>query len=163
MTQLKDGDIFHWRYKPERIESMKRFTCDPYWAKSCIAVVRNGCLEDTFWHGSDNARWTPDEADRDLELTYLGNFAGLTKVPEWLRDYYDDVDCVNLNHSNSPKGNFYIRNGACRSVRKMLEVANYKLEQAKSAVSSAERDVQRMENAIRELQGGTCDPEKVYL
>jgi hypothetical protein len=161
---MREGDIFRWRYKPERSEQIKRYSHDPYWAKSCIAVVHDGRLVDTFWggYGSDAASWDAWEAARDLDLTYVGNFDELTRVDEWKREYYADKDCVCLNHSNSPKGNFYIRKGAKRNAAKMRETAEYKLQRAKDAMESARRDIERFEAILDRIDGG-ADLEDIYL
>ena len=155
---FRDGDIFRWHYRPEREKQIR----DPYWAKSCIGVVREGRLVDTYWHGNDSINWTPEEAARELELTYLGNFAELTKTPEHKADYYDESDCVNLNHPNSGKGNFYVRTGAKRSRTKMLKVATYKLERAKSELASAQRDIERFQGLIEGINAG-ADLDEVWL
>jgi hypothetical protein len=104
--EIKDGDIFRWRYKDETSEDMGAYR--RYHCKSQIA--RDGRLTDTFWGGlSTNISWKYSDALERLDLTHIANFADLDSQQEYMAAYYDDADCVNLNHSNSSKGNFYIR------------------------------------------------------
>jgi len=144
---MEDGDIYHWHYKNDADYLS-------YWCCSRIGVVRNGMLVDTFWHGSDNKSWPIEEALEKLELTYIGNFNDLEKAPEWYADYYDAADCINLNHSNSTSGNFYIRKGAKRSAEKIRASINAKIEERKRDIKSAEWAIECAGKELAKLDNG---------
>jgi len=153
--KLREGDIYRWRFRepdPERDGSWGRYHCC-----SCIAVVKNGRLRDTFW-GSGNDGRSFAEADLPaLTLEHLGNLADLEKSSEHQADYYDDADIVNLNHSNSSRDNFYLRKGAKRSLTKMLQSARYRLERAESEERMAADKAQRLREAIANIEAGRLD------
>lgn len=157
MNEIKEGDIFRWSYRePGDDRQYGRYHCC-----SRIAVVANGRLRDTFWSlGSDGRSFGLDDLPR-LDLTYLGNFADLEKAGEWQADYYDDADIVNLNHSNSSNDNFYLRKGAKRSAKKMLEAARYKLERSESDERMAADGARRFRAAIAKIEAGEI--EDVHL
>lgn len=159
---MKEGDIFRWCY---REPSEDNGAWGRYHCCSRIAFFRNGRLRDTFWmvgdsFGSDGRSFGSDDLPR-LELTFVGNFSDLEKAPEYQADYYADADIVNLNHSNSTSGNFYLRKGAVRSAQKMLEVAQRKLEQSQSDERRAARKSEELHAAISRIEAGQISD--VYL
>lgn len=153
---LREGDVYRWRYlEPGNDGSWGRYHC-----RSCIAIVHNGRLYDTFWQigdsFSDGKSFAADDLS-DLELTRLGNLAELDKAPEYQADYYDDADIVNLNHSNSPKGNFYLRKGAKRSRDKMEAVARQRFAEAESDFHTARRRMEEIGKIIDRIEAGETD------
>lgn len=163
---MKDGDIFHWRYKYPNPD----WSNVTYWAKSCIGVVVGGFLADTFWiHDltnprvtQDTNRWSVEEAAEKLDLDFIANMADLEKVDEWKLAYYADVDVVNLNHSNSSKGNAYIRKGAKRSSDKMLESARYNVQKALARIDTLNHSITRLQELEAAIMAG--DPlDELYL
>ena len=154
---IKEGDIFHWRYRDEKRHSDYL----SYWAKSRIAVATLMYLNDTFSDYS-NPDWTHSEAREKLILARIGNFAVLERQPEYMADYYDDRDIVNINHSNSSRGNFYIRKGAKRSPDKMIETLDYKITRAESEIVCAQRLIERLRDTKQKIMfGETLD--KLYV
>lgn len=154
---LREGGIFRWRYRePGDDRSYGRYHCC-----SCIGIVDpSGRLRDTFWsHGGDGRSFGKDDLPK-LDLTYLGNMSDLEKASEYQADYYDDEDIVNLNHSNSTRDNFYLRKGAKRSAKKMLQVAQRKLEKAKSDERMAALKAEQLSTAIHQIETGNIE---VYL
>jgi hypothetical protein len=162
MTEIKDGDIFRWRYKDEQPEHRREW--GRYHCKSQIAIAKGGSLRDTFWFGggSDNATWSYDDAEQKLELTHLGNFFDLERRSEHEAMYYADADCVNLNHANSSKGNFYIRKGAARCREKMRATARERIEQSEREISFAQDRLTRTRELLAAIERGD-DLDKVYL
>ena len=148
---LREGDIFRWSYRESGDDSRwGRYHCC-----SLIAIVDDrGRLRDTFWSSGSDGRIFTERDLPALKLTYLGNLADLEKVPEYLTDYYDDADIVNLNHANSSRGNFYIRKGAVRSQKKMLEVAKAKLQESIANEQSAARRSLALVDAIERIKSG---------
>lgn len=151
---MKEGDVFRWNYRDQLDDgAWGRYHCC-----SRIAIVRNGRLRDTFWmigdsFASDGRQFSADSLHK-LDLTYLGNLAGLEKKPEYEADYFDDADIVDLNHSNSSRGNFYLRKGAKRSQTKMIEVAMQKLKEAQYEQSKASRRAENLMASIARIEAG---------
>jgi hypothetical protein len=158
VIEIKDRDIFHWRYRDEKRHSDYL----SYWAKSRICVARDGKLLDTFSDYSPTIASSCEEAAEKLVLTYVANFCELENQREYMKDYYDDADCVNLNHSNSSRGNFYIRKDAKRSEQKMREAIAYKIEQEESAIRVATLHIESLRKELAKIDSGEL-LEKVYL
>lgn len=151
--EFKEGDIYLWAFK-------KSENYLDYWCKSQIGVVRKGLLVDTYWN---RLAFTKEKAEEKLNLEYLGNFSELTQSEEYLSDYYDSKDIVNLNHPNSTKGNFYIRNGAKRCPEKMKDVLQYKAETAERASKSEAEKAERLRKNIALIeQGGNLDDIDIW-
>ena len=150
---IKDGDIFRWRYKdekPEHLGPYKRYHC-----KSQIAIADGGHLRDTFWNSRGEGFLCPyDEAERTLELTHIGNLSELENRPEYEAASYADADCLDLNHSNSSKGNFYVRKGAERSREKMIATVTLRMADAERDIASAQSRLERHRATLFELKNG---------
>jgi|WetSurMetagenome_2_1015567.scaffolds.fasta_scaffold01001_8 hypothetical protein len=157
---IKDGDIFFWSYKDE----LKHKDSMTYWAKSRYAIAKDGILRDTFWSNHcDGFNLTYEKALDELELQYLGNLNELEKKSEYFVDYYDEKDCVNINHSNSLKGNFYIRCGAKRSKKKMVEVIKYKIEKERGNIKFSVNEIKYLKRALKEIEDGCVLLDNVYI
>lgn len=117
---MKDQDVYRWSYKST--EGM----FEPYHCKSGIGIFSesNNALRDTFWGNlGSNGRWFSAEECEDLiDLKYLGNLDEYTPARETDQAMYDDKDFLNFNHSNSSRGNCYIRKGAVKSKEKMYKI-----------------------------------------
>ncbi len=151
---MKEGDIYRWSYlEPGDDRSYGRYHCC-----SNIAILdARGRFRDTFWSsGSDGRSFGPEDLPK-IELTFLGNLSDLERAPEYNADYYDDADIVNLNHSNSTSGNFYLRKGAKRSSAKMLTVARSKLDQWTSRERHAAQRADDLRTAIASIKAGKID------
>jgi hypothetical protein len=160
VIEIKDGDIFRWRFK----DNARNDKYLSYWCKSCIAIARNGWLSDTYWSsGSDCISWSYEQASEELTLTCLGNLSDLEQKPEYVAEYYDDADCVNINHANSSKGNFFIRKGAKRSSKKMREVIAYKIEKEESGIRVAHMHIECLRKEIAKLDAGDVSLEQIYV
>lgn len=159
---IKDGDIFRWRYKNEKPEHRREW--GRYHCRSQIAVAKDGWLADTFWgsRSDGTAMWPCDEAREILVLEKLGNLSEVEKRPEYEAMYYDDADIVDINHSNSSRGNFYVRKGADRSRHKMIQIAAEKAAAAERERDSALSKIERYKQALADLAAGK-PLEEVYL
>lgn len=151
-TQIRVGDIFHWRYASEELNANYL----SYWAKSRIAIAIEGnLLRDTYWSGSsDGCYWTHGEASARLALTHIANFADLEKISEGEAEYYAESDVVNLNHANDSRGNCYRRKGTERNRTVMLDKVEYGIEKAKAEIRSAQRDIERLTETKAVLKNG---------
>jgi hypothetical protein len=151
---LCEGDVYRWHYRDPKTDNR---SWGDYHCCSRIAIVHGGRLRDTYWQigqsFSDGRSFGSDDMPK-LELTRLGNLSELEKAPEYQADYYDDADIVNLNHSNSTRGNFYLRKSAVRSQAKMLETSRYNLERSQEHERSAVRRSEELREAIIKIEAG---------
>lgn len=150
---LREGDIYRWTYRDPSTDNRAYGT---YHCCSRIAVVTRGRLRDTYWGssgGSDNRSFGVEDLPK-IELSLVANFADLHPAREYEADYYDDAVIVDLNHSNSPRGNFYLRKGAVRSPQKMLTVAKQNLERSLEAERNAAYRARELREIIAKLEAG---------
>lgn len=150
---LREGDIYRWSYRDPKTD-MRQY--GSYHCCSRIAIVRNGLLKDTYWGayaGSDGRSFGQDDV-HTLDLTFVANLSDLEIAAEYQADYYDDADIVDLNHSNSSRGNFYLRKGAVRSQDKILAVARQRLAEAESAERTAARRSEELRGIIMHIEDG---------
>ncbi len=121
------GDIYYWKWNKEELEKRaEQAKCGTlYWGRSKIGVINhNNYFLDTYWGpvGTASDLFPKEAVINMMDLTYVGNMKDLKRVPESNRAYYLDSDCVDLNHSNHPSGNFYIRKSAEKNLDKMKRV-----------------------------------------
>ena len=151
---LQEGDVYRWRYRDPKTNDRPY---GDYHCCSCIGIVHNGRLRDTFWQigmsFSDGRSFGPDDLSK-LELTRLANLSDLISAKEYEADYYDDSDIVDLNHSNSTRGNFYLRKGAKRSRDKMEAVARQRFAEAEADFHTARRRMDEIGKIIDRLEAG---------
>jgi hypothetical protein len=152
--KLCDGDIYRWNYRDPNTDNR---AYGSYHCCSRIAVVKNGCLRDTYWHRTSDGRWFGPEDLSRLDLKFVANFSDLESAKEYQANYYDDADTVDLNHANSPNGNFYLRKGAARSQAKMLDVALSNLERSLANERSAARQSEELRVAISRIEAGDTE------
>ena len=155
---MNDNDIFRWSYNASTLK--KRGDGDnggiTYWCCSRIAMVINDRLVDTFWGSTGSAKsWGEDQAKEQLELEFIANMDCLISADPSERAYYLDSDCFNLNHSNSTRGNFYIRKGAIKNTGKMKRLLLRGIKDVRSEISSQLRSIEQMESAISDLSKDT--------
>lgn len=128
----KEGDIVYWGYSQKYIDGLS-YKSDLYWANSRIATFDGKKFSDTFWHGYDNFSFGSEEIGEKIEVRYVANFNELDKQSDYtkaeeLEKYYESADIVDLNHSNNSRGNLYLRKGAKRSLTKIKENLEYKID-----------------------------------
>jgi len=153
---MKNGDIYFWSWKDS--ESPHDTYSLSYWCKSRKAIVVDGELYDTYWGDRSNGWLDPERVDLDFK----GNINDY-EVSDWgIHEYYDPSDLIDMRHANDTNGKIYIRKGAQRSRAVMMEKAVYKLEEAESRIRSAQYDVERWTNKIKEINAAE-DLTKVYL
>lgn len=157
IEQLREGDIYHWRFRDPNTDTR---AYGSYHCCSCIAIVHRGTLKDTFWQIGesfyDGRSFAPEDLPK-LELKHLGNLSELVKAKEYEADYYADSDIVNLNHSNHPTGNFYLRKGAKRSRDKMEAVAQQRFAEAEADFHTARRRMDEIGRVIDQIKDGATD------
>lgn len=148
---LREGDIFRWRWTPEKEAAILKFHFSSYWCRSQIATVRGGVLYDTFW-----STQTSDYALRpeDVILDFQGNPADMVKISEHERTLYRPEDIVDMRHPNNSGAPVYVKAGAARDAQTMLAFYRYEIEQEQSAIRSAQRHIEEFEEAVRRINGG---------
>ena len=156
MNKMKEGDIFNWSYN----EPMGAYA---YHCKSNIAIFNGEYLVDTFWHGYENSSWTEEDAVIKLDLVYIENMNNLKHMPyEHEVKNYDPEDIINLNHSNSTKGNLYKKSKAVYSKTAMLKYVEDEILGKKREIENAERMITLLEKQRKEIESNT-DLTKIYL
>lgn len=155
-TEFREGDIYRWRWA----DPAKDADCAPYRSYHCysqLAVVRNGCAVDTFWHGGDNKALDPCE----VELTLLGNVADLVEIRSYDVVYYRREDIVDMRHSNNSHGPIYRRKGAERDAETMLELIDYRIDTSKREIEYAKQRIEMLEKDRARVMAG--DLKTVHL
>lgn len=153
---LAEGNIYRWRWA----DTVKDADCAPYRSYHCLsqmAVVRNGRLTDTFWHGSDNRVLDP----ADVILTLLGNIDDLVEIRSYDIPYYRPDDIVDMRHSNNSSGPIYRRKDAEKDAATMLEVIEHRLEQVKRDIEYGRRQIEQLTKDAEAVRAGKLG--EVYL
>lgn len=132
MSELREGDIYHWRWADEA-QHADNAPYRSYHCKSQLAVVKGGKLYDTYWGTPDY----PLEPER-VSLTLLCNSNEWEEISSYRVVYYDRSDIVDTRHANNSRAPIYLRPGAKRSQTAILEELAHREEQARSAIRSAE-------------------------
>lgn len=147
-VELKEGQIYRWRW----IDQGRSYHC-----KSTIAVVKNGLLIDTYWHGetSDHAI-----APAEVELTFYADKSWPTILPESAR-YYDPEDVRSMAHANTSRATVYLRPGASKNVNAIYREINRQVDEANSEIRGALWKIERMAIARQRVVDGELD--KVML
>lgn len=151
----KKNDIIFWSYSEAKLLSLKGYS--PYHCRSQIAVFNGEKFVDTFWYGGENFSFGPEKIGSDIVVEYVGNFADLDRQNsriDYLRQYYDPKDIVNLNHANNTSGNLYLRKGAKRCLETMKKFLSAKIENSEREIQykkqSLESDKKSLENLTEE-------------
>ena len=155
---MKNNDIFRWSYNEGKLKKLNDGDNGgtTYWCCSRIAIFLDGRIVDTFWGSGGGAKsWSEDQAKEQLELEFIVNMDDLVAADPSERAYYLDSDCFDLNHSNSSRGNFYIRNGAIKNTEKMTRLLNRGVKQVRNDISSQLRSIKEMEDAINGISKDT--------
>lgn len=130
--ELKEGNIYRWRWADdERHADSAPYRS--YHCKSQIAIVKNGALIDTYWHGgSDSSYLDPSQ----VKLTLVAEVTWPT-VRAGEQEFYSAGDVVDTRHSNSSSAPIYLRPGATRSAEAVNAVLRRRQEEAEREIRSA--------------------------
>lgn len=148
---MRDGDIYFWSWSVPESHSFG-YHC---WARK--AIVKNGVLRDTYWHGSGEKELNLDI----VNIEYQGNIHEMTEISKHEVDYYRPEDVVDMRHANSGRASIYVKPGASRDAKIMRKHIDYRIERAKGEIRSAESLIERLMEARAEIDVGNLD--KVYL
>lgn len=159
MTTFKKDDIVFWSYTTQYVDGLS-YKQDLYWAKSRIAVFDGENFVDTFWHGSNNLRFSPSQIGEKFEVQYVANFADLDKQNDYIKfedldKFYEKEDIVNLNHPNDSRGNLYLRKSAKRSIKKIRQKLEQKLKDDESRLLYAQAKLEQEKLLLENLNEET--------
>lgn len=156
MASIQEGDIYHWRWnRPD--EDIDYGSYGSYHCCSQMAVVRNGRLMDTYWHGFDNKVLDPAK----VTLAFLGNTADLVEIRPCEVAYYRREDIVDMRHSNNSHGPIYRRKRAERDAATMLELVEHRLECSRREIDFAQRRIEQLTKDAEKIRAGKL--QEVYL
>ena len=154
---MKKGDYFRWSWKEMPNDSYEL----SYWCCAQIAGFDGDRLKDIYWGTGSGKSWTPEEAESRLNLTFIANQDDISTAP---CDYYlyDKSDVVNLSHPNRHGSGLYIKKGARKSKRAIMEVVESNLERLERQIEFAKDRIEKNIKVRAELNGG-ADPEEAYI
>ena len=160
-VQFRENDVFNFRWKPD--EAKKRF--EPYHCFDGTLVVKKYgedklYLVDTYWSGGDSKTFTPDEAIKKGELTFLCNLDEMVDIKDWETAYYDDADIVKMHIHAGYRSRFLIKKGTQRSQAKMLQSIKQKIQDEHSKIRSAENSLKWHKETLKKIEAGDTS---VYL
>lgn len=144
---MREGDIYRWRWADEARDR----DCGPYGSYHCCsqwAVVRDGRLIDTFWHGNDNKVLDP----ASVNLTFVAHSDDLVEIRSYDIPYYRREDIVDMRHSNNSSGPIYLRKGTKRDANTMMEHVEQKTKDAQYALRSAAETINRMNEIAEKIR-----------
>lgn len=164
---MKEGDIYKWSYNDKKLEQLeyKSEAGTLYWCMSRIAIYNESRkrLCDTYWHsGGSNVSFDKNAINDDIVCVFIANRSDLVSCNENEFNYYDKVDCVNLNHPNSTRGNCYIRRGASKSLKKMEAVIMAHIEHYRRLENSSRGSADRLYKDLESLTVDShvpCNPD----
>ena len=155
MIEFRNGDVFTWKYKPE--EEDRRYNSGvhtAYWCKSRIAIVKDGQLIDTYWHGGgDSSVLDIDQ----IELEFQCNANEATRINRWERNYYRPEDVMDMSHPNNSGAPVYLKADAKRDPDIMRDFFRHKIECAESDVRMAQSRADEYRNALADVETGRVD------
>lgn len=155
LNHFQEGDIYRWSWNDKALKQMNNSSTH-YWCCSRIGVVKNGVLIDTYWHDNSehNKKFNREQCEENLILEFVANFSDLVSANPSDRAYYLDDDCIDLNHANSSRGNFYIKKGASKNIEKIKRILNRKKNELKRQLKRIEWDIEIVD---KEIAGANID------
>lgn len=145
---MKDGDIYRWRWKNEKLDSYGSLY-SAYHCWSQIAEVREGVLYDTYWH--DNNKMVSRD---DVELTLLGNKHEMSVIRKYDIAYYRPVDVVDTRHRNNTNAPIYLKEGASRNAEVMRIFLEGRIAKARSEIEFAQRRIEQSQADLEAIENG---------
>lgn len=146
---MKKGNVYQWSYTDgQRAKIMG----DTYWCKSRIATYDGKWLTDTFWgNSSSNISFSKEDVGIKIEATLLANMDDLELSDPSMRAYYLDADCIDLNHKNSTRGNFYIRKGSVKNLAKMERILRREKAEHEYSIKSTLRSIELLAKELENV------------
>lgn len=155
--EIKDGDIFYWKYKDDETYRAKHSgSGTAYWCldQQCFATERSGViyLIDTYWTdysaeylGSETSYVYPDKVDLEL----VCNLKDIEFINDYEAQDYDKV--YNLSRQKHCYKKYAIDKGAQPSKSAILKKLERQLQRAHEDLRSAQWSIERIKKDIEEL------------
>lgn len=154
---MKVGDVFRFHYFERakysghcfdgQLVVMERYgglvLCDTYWGF-------NRCDQDT-------KRFTPEQAEREGELTFVCNLGDVEEIKDYEAPLYADGDTFNLSHQHGCYRKWAKRKGARRDRAAILRNAQEKLADARRKAQSAMHSVEWAARQYQKAETATDD------
>lgn len=165
-STIRKGDIFRFRYSDE--ERAKRFMPDHCFDGQLVAFQRDDgsiYLKDTYWSGftsrSDGTCFSPEEAGRLGELTFVCNVYDVQEIRKDQTVYYAESDVFDLSYQHHCYPYYVVRKGAQRDRERMLAVIAERIADKKREIESLDRGIIWLESMRALCDEGKLD--EVYL
>lgn len=155
---MKEGDVYHWSYK-DNLEYHKKHAGSgtAYWCLDQKAFVKeeNGeiYLIDTYWQSYDQKYIGSSSHCLDINNVTLEFICNLNDI-RFIRDYEkEDYDVVyNISRQKGCYPVYAVDRNAQVSNKALIKKYQYALENAKSDLKSAQRDIEHYTKLISELE-----------
>lgn len=148
---LKEGDIFSWRYadEAERVKKASGNYTTVYWCRSQRAVFHEGRLRDTYWYsGSEHSYLNADS----VVLTFLGNPEDMQEISIHYKAFYRPEDVVDMNHANNSGAPVYVKGERDPELMKAY-YASWR-ERFEGDIRLAQDRIKDCDNAIADIERG---------
>jgi len=156
---MKEKDVYRFEYNDEIIERAGGRHL-AYWAFDGILIAKKKddglILVDTF-SLTDSTIMTVDEAEKKGKLTFLFNLNDVEEVRYYDHQYYDDNDVYILNMQHGYDTRYYIKKGAKKSQKKMLESINDKIEETKRKINFLQDELKSLLDKKEKVESGKLD------
>lgn len=146
---LKEGDIFRWRYKDEKPSDHGEYR--RYHCKSRIAVFDGRSLRDTYWGETGYEGCLKLE---DVVLEFQGNAHEMRQIPPGERVFYRYEDIMDMNHANNSRAAVYVKVGATRNPEAMKEYFEHQLDTANRSIEMGRRRISECKEALDAVARG---------
>lgn len=151
-TELREGQIFRWRWADEEKHHEGQRVGGSYHCKSQIAIVKNGRLLDTYWSDGGEEALDPSKVILTPWCDISWPTISRHDVP-----LYDAADIADTRHPNSSNAPIYLRPGAQRSPAAILAELDHRKELAESDMRVAQSRLERYEEMRALVAAGKLD------
>lgn len=162
------GYVFNFTWKESELEKLGSY---PYWCFDAQLICKEDkeglFLQDTYWEHdydftngnrySESKVFTIDQALKRGLLTFVCDLNKVERIRENDLNYYDDKDVFDLTSQNSIEKYYFKRKGAKRSVDKMKEVLNRKIEKYEGEIEYAQNSIRLYKENLADVERGNLD------
>lgn len=151
-VNIREGDVFNFRWKDGVCKKK-----EPYWCfdGQLVTKKKNGelILEDTYWT-SNGRSFTSEEAIEKGELIFKCNLNDVEPTRKDCNKYFNEEDIFDVSTQHGCREAWVVRKGAKRSRTVMLETIKSQAEEAHYKISSAKRELERLEEKEGKIRAG---------
>jgi hypothetical protein len=161
MIELKEGDVYRWRYTDEIIARRRGHVTSGtiYWCEDQQAIVRNGTLYDTYWAGHRLSPCGDQHAKNlaDVELEFVCNWNDIEYIEPHAVKNYDAADVFDLSYQHGCYKYFAIKKGAKPSTAAKLEWLYKKRAEIMREIESHIRHLELLAKQQARLEAGDTE------